>query len=51
MLGVLTDDKTGLNYWWEKQSGDRLFSNYEAIALEVKTYQVKKTVMDNFTIL
>lgn len=50
MLGVLTDDKTGLNYWWEKQSGDRLFSNYEAIALEGEDIPSEKTVMDNFTI-
>lgn len=49
MLGILTDDKTGLNYWWEKQSEDRLFSNYEAIALESGDIPSEEEIMNNFT--
>lgn len=51
MLGVLSDDRSGLNYWWEKQSGDRLFTRYEAIALDGEDIPTKKEVMDNFAMV
>lgn len=51
MLGVLTDDQSGLNYWWEKQTGDRLFTNYEPIALKADDIPSRREVMDNFSML
>lgn len=51
MMGVLTEDQSGLSYWWEKQSGDRLFSKYEPIALEVYDIPDRREPMDNFSML
>ncbi|NMA95286.1 MAG: hypothetical protein GX974_04530, partial [Clostridiales bacterium] len=51
LMGVLTDDQSGLNYWWEKQSGNRLFTNYEPILLGADDIPEKVEVMDNFSML
>lgn len=51
LMGVLTDDKDALNYWWQKPGNDGLFTYHETIHLNVESFSDRKEVLDNFTVL
>ncbi|MDK2902134.1 MAG: hypothetical protein PWQ93_53 [Clostridiales bacterium] len=51
LMGVLTDDKDALNYWWQKPGNDGLFTYHETIHLNAESFPDRKEVLDNFTVL
>ncbi|MBZ4664949.1 hypothetical protein [Mahella sp.] len=51
LMGVLTDDKDALNYWWQKPGNDGLFTYHETIHLNAESFPDRKEVLDNFTAL
>lgn len=51
MLGILTDDKAALNYWWGKLPNEYIFSDYEAVALAAERLSDRAEVLKNLSVL
>lgn len=51
LLGVVTEDKAGLNYWWNVLTSDRIFADHETVHMDLQSLPERKEVLDNFRVL
>lgn len=51
LLGVVTEDKAGMSYWWNILSNDRIFADHETVHMDLQDLPERKEVLDNFRIL
>jgi len=51
LLGVVTEDKAGMNYWWNVLTSDRIFADHETVHMDLQDIPERKEVLDNFRIL
>jgi len=51
LLGVVTDDKAGMSYWWNTLGSDTIFTEHETVHFQVQDLPDRKEVLDNFEIL
>ncbi|HZJ57011.1 MAG TPA: hypothetical protein VFD89_02090 [Clostridia bacterium] len=51
LMGVITDDKPALGYWWRTLGGDSVFANHETVLINKDEIPHRPEVMENFAMI